>query len=70
MLKLTGKPKAMLNLSALANPKTRNSVKMVEVSDEQLISDKSTAIWSSCLFLAAHYKNDEKKANNAIDLVM
>ncbi|MCI6178791.1 MAG: hypothetical protein MR658_08210 [Campylobacter sp.] len=25
------------------------------------------AIWSSCLFLAAHYKNDEKKANNAIE---
>lgn len=67
MMKLTGKPNAMLNLSALANPKTRNSVKMVEVSDEQLISDKSTAIWSSCLFLAAHYKNDEKKANNAIE---
>lgn len=43
MMKLTGKPKAMLNLAALANPKTRNSVKMVEVSDEQLISDKSVA---------------------------
>lgn len=59
----------LMTLAALADPKTRKSVKMIEISDEKLKEFKWEAILDSCGGLAAYYKKNgnEKKADEIMN---
>ena len=60
----------LLNLTMLANPKTKKDVKMDEIKDEQIISDKIDVIVASCSGLAMYYKKNgnKKKANELVNI--
>ena len=60
----------LMTLAALADPKTRKSVKMIGIKDEQIISDKIDVIVASCSGLAMYYKKNgnKKKANELVNI--